>query len=358
MSAATAGAQTGRIVGEPVSTPEGSSGLPLVAMLVAAGVIIVVASLLSLRRVGAGRRTPVSKETEVTEDELRAAKADMLSSRTKDALCAEAAHQAVVLARADGAAVILDDFDGRAGTPIEVHENLVTRVHREKTLVKLKRVRALPIIEAGEVIGLVAATGGDTETLSAISRFVSEAYTSRHQSSTNRLDAAVAKAADIDGLTGVGNRRRFDNDLAAVANEGEKMPVSLAMFDVDHFQFYNDAHGKQAGNEVLKSVAELIAGNLRGSDVMYRYSGVKFVALLPGANVDNAEVVVERIRAAVESTRFDGEEVQPLGRVTLSVGVAEAPSDNTATLIDAAGYALERAKASGRNSVVIEADIA
>jgi len=170
--------------------------------------------------------------------------------------------------------------------------------------------------------------------------------------------AQTSAKVDMDGLTGVGNRRRFDSDLAEVADgSGEDVPVSLAMFDIDNFRYYNDAHGKQAGNDVLRKIAELIAGNLRETDVVYRYSGVKFVALLPGANVDNASVVVERIRVAVESASFDGEEVQPLGRVTMSVGVAEAAADNTSNLIEAADAALEKAKTNGRNKVVIEADI-
>lgn len=177
--------------------------------------------------------------------------------------------------------------------------------------------------------------------------------------SSDRFEGLAPANPDTDGLTGVGNRRRFDTDLADVAAGGgdEEVPVSLAMFDIDDFRYYNDAHGKQAGNEVLRSIADLISSNLRSTDVVYRYSNVKFVALLPGATVDNGCAVVERIRRTVESTVFDGEEVQPTGRVTMSVGIAEATSGQTDNLIAAADAALLFAKESGRNKVVIEADI-
>lgn len=129
------------------------------------------------------------------------------------------------------------------------------------------------------------------------------------------------------------------------------------MFDIDNFSYFNDAHGKQAGNEVLRSIAEHIASNLRESDVVYRYSGVRFVALLPGADIDNAYMVVDRIRDAVESDSYSGEEVQPLGRVTMSVGIANAVVDGSEDLVEAADGALAKAKAEGRNKVMIEADL-
>lgn len=342
------GAQNGRTLQEPAA----SGGSQATLVLVIAGALAIVAGLIALTVVS-NRKREAAIVIEPTEAELRSAKTALHGSRTMDALCAEAAYHAEHLVGAEGAVVVLDDIEARSGKPITVGADLMTRVHREKRLVKLKRISAVPVVHQDEVVGLIAVSGGHTETLSALRRFVSGGYAARKKPS--RLQELTG---DIDGLTGVGNRRRFDADLHDVAEESdEETPVSLAMFDIDNFRFYNDAHGKQAGNEVLRSIAGLIAESLRETDVVYRYSGVKFVALLPGATVENAAVVVERIRKAVEATRFEGEEVQPLGRVTMSVGVAEAPADESTTLLDAADQALNAAKASGRNKVVIEGDI-
>lgn len=304
-----------------------------------------------------------SAAIEPTEAQLRAAKDSILNAPTVDALCAETAVRMEELVGADGAFISLDEHDARSGKPLTIESETVIRLSRGHEMVKQKSIVAHPIMHNGAVVGLIAADGGHKETLSALARFVTESYAGRHtKKPQDRLARAAARSGakvDFDGLTGVGNRRRFDTDLADVVAESgeEKIPVSLAMFDIDNFRYYNEAHGKQAGNEVLRSIAELIASNLRGTDVVYRYSGVKFVALLPGATVENGYAVVERIRKAVESTDFEGGDMQPTGRVTMSIGIAEAPADQTDSLIEAADAALVKAKESGRNTVVIEADI-
>ncbi len=305
-----------------------------------------------------------SAAIEPTEAQLRAAKDNILKAPTVDALCAETALQMEELLGAEGAFISLDEHDARSGKPLTIESETVIRLSRTHAMVKQKSIVAHPIMHDGAVVGLIAADGGHKETLSALARYVTESYANRQtKKPQDRLARAAARSGgakvDFDGLTGVGNRRRFDTDLADVVAESgeEKIPVSLAMFDIDDFRYYNEAHGKQAGNEVLRSIAELIASNLRGTDVVYRYSGVKFVALLPGASVENGYAVVERIRKAVESTDFEGGEVQPTGRVTMSIGIAEAPADQTESLIEAADAALAKAKESGRNKVVIEADI-
>ncbi len=301
------------------------------------------------------RKDKSPQHVEPTPAELQAAKELIVSASTLDAMVAETAAQISQLTGATGGFITIDGTDARTGEPLNIHSETAVRLTNE-TLVRQGNISAIPIEYEGRVTGFVAAESCHVETLSALARFATESYGARQSKPTRFTSSAKV---DFDGLTGVGNRRRFDNDLAEVVADagGKKIPVSLAMFDIDDFRYYNEAHGKQAGNEVLRSVAELIASNLRGTDVVYRYSGVKFVALLPGATVDNGYAVVERIRDAVETTHFEGEEVQPTGRVTLSVGIAEAPADQTDNLIEAADAALLTAKESGRNKVVIEADI-
>ena len=345
--------------GAQTQSSQSSGGLQVGLVLAVVAATIALAFVIWMMvRANGGRTKPAP---EATEQKLETSRKAIMNARTFDALCAESAHQGVAMTGATGSFAIIDGIEARSGAAFEVPKELVMSLHSNKTMATHKQISAVPVIHEDAVVGLVAAQKADADRLRSLGEYVSAAYEERKEPS--RLDAAVARAgeSDVDGLTGIANRRRFDQDLAKVADvdgdDGEVVPVSLAMFDIDNFSYYNDAHGKQAGNEVLRSIAGHIASNLRESDVVYRYSGVRFVALLPGANVENAYTVVERIRQAVEADSYSGEEVQPTGRVTMSVGIAAANADNTGDLVDAADVALAKAKAEGRNTVMIEADI-
>lgn len=343
---------------------ESAGGLQVgLVLAVLAAMVLLVLVVRMLLKMNSARPKPMP---EATQEELQDARLAIVKARTRDALCAEVAHQAVAVASATGSVAIIDGFESRSGEPFEVPKELVMNLHRGHEMVVAKKATAAPIMHDGAVVGLVAARGAHANNLNALAVAASEAYEGHQQPS--RLEAAAVRAhssnasnTEVDGLTGIPNRRRFDHDLAQVTKtgteDGEAAPVSLAMFDIDNFSYFNDAHGKQAGNEVLRSIAEHIASNLRESDVVYRYSGVRFVALLPGADIDNAYMVVDRIRDAVESDSYSGEEVQPLGRVTMSVGIANAVVDGSEDLVEAADGALAKAKAEGRNKVMIEADL-
>ncbi|MFT7476070.1 MAG: diguanylate cyclase (GGDEF)-like protein, partial [Verrucomicrobiales bacterium] len=213
--------------------------------------------------------------------------------------------------------------------------------------------RATAILLGLLVITLVSRRRRTRHGHEALGPLVEQAY----QSITVHQETAAL--VFVDDLTGIANRRRFDSDVEVMMDVAahERTPVSIAMFDVDHLKSFNDNNGHVAGDEVLRSVAELIASNLRSSDVVYRYGGEEFVALLPGADVDDAYEVVERIREVVERTEFEGEATQPSGCVTLSVGIAVAPLDESTNVVHAADMALHEAKMSGRNRVVIEASL-
>lgn len=141
-------------------------------------------------------------------------------------------------------------------------------------------------------------------------------------------------------------------ELERAAATGD--PVSLVLFDIDHFKKYNDTHGHPAGNVALETVARLLKGAGRRGDIVARYGGEEFVALLYGATRDEAAKFAEGVRVAVEQTSFPGGETQPLRRVTVSAGVACYPDDarSEKELVDAADANLYRAKESGRNRVV------
>ena len=160
--------------------------------------------------------------------------------------------------------------------------------------------------------------------------------------------------AHVDGLTRLHNRRRLDRDLPDALETARATNTSLwfAMLDVDHFKTYNDTHGHGAGDAALQQVAEAIRSNVREQDIVYRYGGEEFSVLLPGTDAVEAGAVAERVRAAIEAATFEGEAQQPDGRVTVSVGMAEATGDDLPeTLRHRADAALYAAKHAGRNQV-------
>ncbi|AKS43410.1 ligand-binding sensor domain-containing diguanylate cyclase [Wenzhouxiangella marina] len=171
---------------------------------------------------------------------------------------------------------------------------------------------------------------------------------------TAELAAANRKLenmANVDGLTGVANRRRLDEYLAEAWQRCQDRACDLAvvLIDVDHFKRYNDTHGHQAGDEALRQVADLLARHLRrNEDVVARYGGEEFMVVLPAADRERAAEVAEHLRQVIESG--------PLG-LTASLGVASVkpgPKRSLKALIERADQALYRAKDGGRNRVEVD----
>jgi diguanylate cyclase (GGDEF)-like protein len=162
--------------------------------------------------------------------------------------------------------------------------------------------------------------------------------------------------ATTDYLTSLLNHRGFQEKLEDEACRARRYcrPFSLLMIDIDHFKKINEAHGHQAGDEILKELALHILGNCRESDRMARYGGEEFAIILPETNAAEALALAERLRAAVEDQPFtvtNGTE-EPVW-LTISVGVASFPDDSTQPegLLMAAELALLRAKHLSRNTV-------
>ena len=130
-------------------------------------------------------------------------------------------------------------------------------------------------------------------------------------------------------------------------------PLALLMFDIDHFKIYNDTNGHQRGNEALLQVASMLKSLGRRGEIVARFGGEEFVALLYGASHDESVRFAESFRTRVESTAFAGGETQPLGHLTISGGVASFPFDasDDVSLIVAADANLYRAKKAGRNRI-------
>ena len=166
--------------------------------------------------------------------------------------------------------------------------------------------------------------------------------------------------ARTDGLTGVNNRKAFDEILAEQIEQARnsKSPLCLVIGDIDHFKAFNDTWGHRTGDQVLKLVASCLKSGVRDEDFVARYGGEEFAVVMPASSLDGAEEVANRIREAVQARelmkRSTGES---LGRVTMSMGISIFRSgDNAASLIERADANLYTAKKSGRNRVIVESD--
>lgn len=168
----------------------------------------------------------------------------------------------------------------------------------------------------------------------------------------DRLREELAQLANTDALTGILNRRAFmDEGSRVLARERRgHRPSALLMLDLDRFKLVNDTYGHIRGDRVLKEFAARVRDRLRAGDVLGRYGGEEFVVLLPGADGANARMLAEQLRARVAEAPFDlGERTIDL---TVSLGVAiDAGEGGVHELIEAADWALYRAKDLGRNRV-------
>jgi diguanylate cyclase (GGDEF)-like protein len=189
---------------------------------------------------------------------------------------------------------------------------------------------------------------------------------------TAELEKANRKLATLsatDGLTGLANRRHFDEMLSHewARTMRTRQPLVIIMIDVDYFKKYNDCYGHQAGDECLKSIARVLQeGTRRVSDLAARYGGEEFTVVLPNTDASAALQLGETMRLSIEALAMTHELV-PAGKVTVSVGIAVAlfsqgsgggSDSGAAALLHAADEALYRAKRSGRNCVdLIQLDI-
>ncbi len=163
------------------------------------------------------------------------------------------------------------------------------------------------------------------------------------------------KRASVDGLTGLWNFSHFQELLVKEVESSRryKHPISLVMIDLDNFKSYNDTFGHTAGNRVLIQVSGIFSKFIRKADTAARYGGEEFVIILPHTEKRYAYNLCDRLRKNIERARFEGENVMPGGRITVSSGVASFPDDAESAdeLVERADEALYEAKRSGRNIV-------
>ncbi|KEI82945.1 diguanylate cyclase [Clostridium botulinum] len=166
-----------------------------------------------------------------------------------------------------------------------------------------------------------------------------------------KLESLVNK----DGLTDVYNHRFFHDALSKEVIECEEKNEALSMIfiDIDYFKHYNDLYGHQKGDQVLKTIGEILKNNTRKEDIVARYGGEEFAVLLPNTSEQDAINIAEKIRKKIEYTYFEGEENQPNGNLTVSMGISVYPykAKSDMELIKSADDALYRAKFFNKNRV-------
>ena len=201
----------------------------------------------------------------------------------------------------------------------------------------------LPIKDAAEDVRYVCITVFDVTDIAIYQKMLKDAMSSLEEMSVR------------DGLTGVYNRRHLETCLTTEIARAERhqVPLSVLMFDIDFFKKVNDTYGHQAGDEVLKAVAERTQSILRSSDVCGRYGGEEFTVLLPNTDLQGAGQMGERLRRIISDKPVPARELSI--PVTVSVGASTLRHAGTALelMLKEADVALYRAKAAGRDRVVL-----
>ena len=175
--------------------------------------------------------------------------------------------------------------------------------------------------------------------------------------SLHQANEQLSRLATTDGLTGIANRRAFDERLEQEWARASRLGTSLALliFDLDFFKQYNDHFGHQAGDDCLRQVAQVMSEGRRSVDLAARVGGEEFSVLLPDTSVEGATKVAETVRALIEALHIDHPE-SPMGVMTASFGIAALKpgrAESAQDLVKAADRALYEAKRSGRNRVAV-----
>jgi diguanylate cyclase len=226
-------------------------------------------------------------------------------------------------------------------------------VANEKLSTAVDRETVKPIVDM-----LVMATGEMRATNTALEERLTLSKTEISNLQQN-LEAIRAESL-TDPLTGLGNRKYFDRmiDVAVQNALANNEPLSLLMFDIDHFKSFNDSFGHLTGDQVLRLVSNSLKQTIKGQDITARYGGEEFAVVLPNTALRQALTVADHIRRAVMAKELKKKSTgEILGRVTISVGVSMLkPGDDTDALIERADACLYAAKRNGRNRVICEVD--
>jgi diguanylate cyclase (GGDEF)-like protein len=225
-----------------------------------------------------------------------------------------------------------------------------------KELFKIQQFHALPFIHQEQPLGVVVPFSAVPD--ASIRRLMESFAQMTRVSFDNAMMAKrIHEMAIKDPLTGLYNRRYFNEKLEEEMHRSRRThyPLSLIYLDIDHFKKYNDTNGHPMGDVIIKSVAQILQKTSRKTDIVARLGGEEFAILCPHTARDGAAIKAEKVRLTVESTKFPHGEKQPMGKVSVSLGVSEFPSvvSDSQSLIRSADDALYKVKQAGRNRVCL-----
>lgn len=212
----------------------------------------------------------------------------------------------------------------------------------------------VPMMARGEALGLLHVRFPDDAADSAEQLVTMVAESVALAVANLRLHESLQRQSIRDPLTGLFNRRYMEESFAREIRRASRteQPVSVVMFDLDHFKLFNDAHGHGAGDRLLQELGHVLQSACRGEDIACRYGGEEFTVILPGMSGGQAKIYANTVRERVAHLRVDYRR-EWLGQVTITAGVAGYPAHGRSTeaLLTAADAALYRAKRAGRNLV-------
>jgi diguanylate cyclase (GGDEF)-like protein len=215
----------------------------------------------------------------------------------------------------------------------------------------------VPLIVGARVVGTISCWSREKFSFNDEDQRVLEMMASQVATAIVAADTTEKseRRAHQDPLTGLPNRRQLDEDIKGDLSEmaeGGRNAV-IAMVDIDHFKHFNDDYGHHVGDVTLQKVAAVLRSAARDQDRVYRYGGEEFVIVFTDSGRENAVSLADRVRLAVEGTPISGEHLEPVGPVTVSVGVSLLPDQgiDLEELINLADRAMYKAKLNGRNRV-------
>ena len=231
-----------------------------------------------------------------------------------------------------------------AGRHKEAVESLKSGIDDELSIQRLKTIIETIIAESKTIISEQEGLRSQLD------------QTSKELAALRANLASAQRQAETDALTGIANRRAFDQTLSNATEEAMRTaaPLSLVLTDIDHFKTFNDAFGHPVGDQVIKLVARLLAQTTEGRGSAARYGGEEFAIVLPQCDLKTAAALAETIRKSMASKQISGKEGgSSYGTVTLSLGVSQyIPGEALSGFVNRSDKALYKAKETGRNRVV------
>jgi len=320
------------------------------------------------------RLEPLLEWEEVLEAVFQEA-AGLAAAREASLMLIERGTGALRVARARGGhAAVLRAVSVRTGEGIagrvaaEGRPLLVEDVERDAIVQRPRRARyrtgsclVVPLRVRERVVGVINLADKEADApfvsddLEAVLAVAAHASCALQRSALLRRTRTLRELAASDPLTGLANRRAFGQRLVEEVARARRQgtALTLAMLDLDEFKAYNDREGHQAGDALLAAAARLVRCEARATDVAARYGGDEFALLLPDTGLEQAELLLDRIRGAVARHAFDLPGLPRRGGLTLSAGVAalDGTGQGAEALVRSADEALYRAKAGGKNRV-------